>query len=115
MMATRYDDEALDLEQVISSGFDWTQPAEVLKILGHPVRLQIVAVLCGGGTHVTGLVERLGVRQSTISQHLRLLRMNGVVEGTRVNGYMVYRLVQPRIPELLRCIVGCGSQDKASS
>ncbi len=114
-MATQYDDEALDLEKITSTGFDWTHPAETLKILGHPLRLQIVAVLCGGSTHVSGLIERLGVRQSTISQHLRLLRMNGVVEGTRVNGYMVYRLIQPRIPELLRCIVGCSKQSDTSN
>ncbi len=106
-MAIEYNDSNTELNEVLSSDFDWSHPAEILKVLGHPVRLKIVALLCQGDMHVSGLMERLGVRQATISQHLRLLRMNGVVEGTRVNGYKMYRLIQPKIPVLLRCIVGC--------
>jgi ArsR family transcriptional regulator len=114
-MEQDYTDE-IDFEQVLASGFDWIGPADVLKALGHPLRLQIVAILTSGEMHVSGLAEHLSERQATVSQHLSILRLHGLVDRTRANGYMMYRLAQPRLPELLRCVVKChGTGDDAST
>ena len=50
------------------------------KALGHPTRVRILRILRGGeGATVTGLVETLALAQSTVSEHLRLLREAGIV------------------------------------
>jgi len=81
--------------------------ADTLKALGHPVRVRIVAVLTGGETHVSALSERLGVAQPIVSQQLRILRMRGLVEVTRVNGLAVYRISEPSLYQLVDCLRSC--------
>lgn len=81
--------------------------AQILKALGHPVRLRIVAVLDEAPTHVGGLSERLAAPQAVVSQQLGILRMRGLVQRRREGGRAVYRLAEPRLKELLRCMEGC--------
>lgn len=52
------------------------------KALAHPARVQIVRQLAQAGACQTGsLVDRLPLAQSTISEHLRILREAGLVTG----------------------------------
>ena len=81
--------------------------AEMLRALGHPVRLRIVALLCRGETHVGNIATSLEVPQPIVSQQLRILRMSKVVEVARENGLAVYRLAEPRLRDLLACMEGC--------
>ncbi|MBI5549330.1 MAG: helix-turn-helix transcriptional regulator [Deltaproteobacteria bacterium] len=83
--------------------------AALLKALANPLRLRIVEVLCGGATHVTRLAEVLEVGQAVVSQQLRILRMCGLVKATRTNGFAVYRIAGPFLPELLACVRQCGA------
>ncbi|MDT0630680.1 metalloregulator ArsR/SmtB family transcription factor [Rubrivirga sp. S365] len=53
------------------------------KALGHPARLAILRTLGAQGTCVCGeVVEVVGLAQSTVSQHLKVLREAGLVRGT---------------------------------
>lgn len=81
--------------------------ADILKALAHPVRLQIVAILCEGEENVNGLAGRLGVKQAIVSQQLRILRMSGLVGMTRESGFSCYRLTETRLRELVHCLEGC--------
>jgi DNA-binding transcriptional ArsR family regulator len=81
--------------------------AEMLKALGHPVRLRIVSLLCVGDMRVSELALELGARQSLVSQQLRILRMIGLVEVTRESGVARYTLAEPRLVDLLRCMTAC--------
>ena len=81
--------------------------AEMLKALSHPIRLRVVALLCGRDFHVNELTERLGVEQALVSQHLRILRMAGVVQAERKGGFARYTLKEPRMRQLIACIEGC--------
>lgn len=81
--------------------------ADVVKALAHPLRLGIVACLCEGDACVGGLVERLGARQTAVSQQLRILRMAGLVEVARQRGGAIYRLAEPRLRDLVACLSGC--------
>ncbi len=81
--------------------------AEMLKALGHPVRLQLVAMLCQSDERVGDLAERLGLRPALVSQQLRILRMTGLVEVTKDSGVSRYTLAEPRLVDLLGCIAGC--------
>jgi ArsR family transcriptional regulator len=82
--------------------------AEILRGVAHPLRLRIIAALCERGTHVKALAERLGAKQAIVSQQLKTLRMLGLVEGKRENGMVRYRLAEPRLRALLRCLSQCG-------
>ena len=56
--------------------------ANVLKALAHPARIAIVQQLIKAETCICGgLVEELGLAQSTISQHLNELKKAGIVKG----------------------------------
>ena len=56
--------------------------AALAKALAHPARLKILALLartpgCIGGD----IVQAVGLAQSTVSEHLRILKAAGVIEG----------------------------------
>lgn len=56
--------------------------ADVFRVLGHPARLQILRVLAARGTCVCGeIVEVLPLSQSTVSEHLRVLKQAGLIRG----------------------------------
>lgn len=59
------------------------QIAVIAKALAHPARVRIIAFLlskpgCIGGD----IVDQVGLAQSTVSEHLRILKDTGVVTGT---------------------------------
>jgi len=70
--------------------------ADILQLLGHPVRLQILDILSrhGGQVCVCDLEAALPVKQPTISHHLRLLREAGMI-GFERHGQWVYHFVLP--------------------
>jgi DNA-binding transcriptional ArsR family regulator len=72
---------------------------KLFKALADPTRVQILAQLADGGLCVGALAYRLGVTHSAVSQHLRILREAGLVDGER-QGYRVhYSLERDRIRE----------------
>jgi DNA-binding transcriptional ArsR family regulator len=89
--------------------------ADVLKALAHPERLRIVAVLCERETNVTGLAAQLGLQQAIVSQHLRILRMSGLVAARRRDGCSTYALAQPRLKELVACLESCPEDTKTTA
>lgn len=56
--------------------------ALLVKALAHPARLRILRVLDARQACVTGdVVIELGLAQSTVSEHLRILREAGLIQG----------------------------------
>lgn len=56
--------------------------AAMLKALGNPVRFQIMQYLAARQMCITGeIVEFTTLAQSTVSQHLKVLREAGLIEG----------------------------------
>jgi ArsR family transcriptional regulator, arsenate/arsenite/antimonite-responsive transcriptional repressor len=56
--------------------------ARMLKALGSPVRFQILQILAEKQMCITGeIVELTTLAQSTVSQHLKVLREAGLIEG----------------------------------
>jgi ArsR family transcriptional regulator len=61
---------------------DDVEMAGMAKALAHPVRLRILRVLDERTTCVTGdVVLEVGLAQSTVSEHLRILREAGLIQG----------------------------------
>jgi DNA-binding transcriptional ArsR family regulator len=84
--------------------------ADVLKAVAHPLRLRIVALLCKGERQVNAIADRLGVPQAIVSQQLRILRMHRLVTAVRVSGSATYRLLEPRLRQLVSCMEQCSLQ-----
>jgi len=76
--------------------------AEILKVLGHPIRLKIVAGLMSQTCNVKKIWECLELPQATVSQHLALLKNKGIIEGRREGVEVFYHVVSKEA----RCIVG---------
>ena len=66
--------------------------AERLKVLGEPTRLAVVELLMERPRQVGELNEVLGLDQSLLSHHLRLLRDAGLVRATREGKAVRYAL-----------------------
>ena len=87
--------------------------SEVLKALGHATRLKLVTLLSDGPSTVGDLAKALGLQQSIVSQHLRILRLSGLVAAERGGGYTHYRLLEPGLRGLIACLVGCKARARA--
>ncbi|HXP92084.1 MAG TPA: metalloregulator ArsR/SmtB family transcription factor [Candidatus Binatia bacterium] len=79
----------------------YTFKAEFFKVLAHPLRIQILDALRGGSISVGELREKLGVEQSTLSQHLGLLRARRFVVTQRQGTTIRYEISDPAIWRLL--------------
>lgn len=75
--------------------------------LAHPARVRIVRLLLSREACVCGeIVDQLPLAQSTVSQHLKILKESGLVEG-EVDGPKVCYCINPaRLQELKQLIVG---------
>lgn len=86
-------------------GREYAEDAEMLKALGHPVRLRIVAGLLNkADSCVKDVWECLEMPQATVSQHLTLLKHKGVVESYREGVNVRYRVVDKRVEDIMRVI-----------
>ena len=80
---------------------DFTDEAEVLKVLGHPIRLKIVAGLCTQECNVKHIWECLGLPQATVSQHLALLKNKGIITGKREGVEVHYSVINPLAKKII--------------
>jgi ArsR family transcriptional regulator len=79
--------------------------AEILKVLGHPIRLKIVVGLCTRECNVKHIWECLGLPQATVSQHLALLKHKGIIEGKREGVEVHYSVINPLAKKLISTLV----------
>jgi len=77
------------------------QASDFLKSLANPVRLRILCLLVQGEAAVGEITEKLGARQSLISQHLALLRKDGLVRPRRDGQTIYYTLADKRAERLI--------------
>jgi DNA-binding transcriptional ArsR family regulator len=68
------------------------QLAEVLSVIAHPHRIRIIEELGSRDSDVHSLAEKLKMRQSTLSQHLALLKAKGIVVAKRDGRTVRYSL-----------------------
>lgn len=90
----------------------------LLKALASAPRLMILCELHKGETSVTPLQRALGMSQSSLSQHLARLRVDGLVKTRRESQTIYYSLADPKASQVigllyeLFCEDGCDSRDK---
>ncbi|MEQ1497449.1 MAG: metalloregulator ArsR/SmtB family transcription factor [Novosphingobium sp.] len=80
-----------------------------LKLLSHPERLLMLCRMDEGECSVTQLVELTGLSQSAVSQHLALLRDEGVVTTRGEAQTRYYTLLDPQIRAIIHALCDiCG-------
>jgi ArsR family transcriptional regulator len=85
----------------LTDGQQEARLAEFAKALGHPLRVRILALLAKRQTCVCGeLVNELPVAQSTVSQHLKILKEAGLIQGEIDGPRICYCIVPQAIAEL---------------
>lgn len=75
--------------------------SEFLKALAHESRLLILCLLIDGEKTVGELEELLDQRQSTVSQQLARLRLDGLVSARREGTTIFYTLADERVQVVL--------------
>lgn len=75
--------------------------SETFRLLGDPSRLRIVLTCAGGPRAVTRIANDLGLSQSLVSHHLRLLRAARLVRGIRRSKQVLYELSDPHVMSLV--------------
>ncbi|MFQ5886631.1 MAG: ArsR/SmtB family transcription factor, partial [Anaerolineae bacterium] len=86
--------------------------AELFKILAADTRLEIIELLKAGPQRVNDIAATLGVSQSAVSQHLRILKQAALVRGEREGYYIPYSLNEEALHECRQrleevCTCGC--------
>lgn len=92
------------------------QASELLKSLANRHRLLIVCQLIEDERSVGELAEFLGIRDSTVSQHLALLRKDGVVAARREGQTIWYSIASAPARKVLETLykIYCGPQPLCS-
>jgi ArsR family transcriptional regulator len=79
--------------------------ARLAKAVAHPVRVAIVRMLAESGECLCGgIADRLPLAQSTVSQHLKVLKIAGLVRG-EVDPPRVCYCIDPLVLERLKKLV----------
>lgn len=78
------------------------QARALLKALADPIRLQLVEALAGGERCVCELTDQLGVAQSKLSFHLKVLKDAGLLAARQQGRWSYYALRPEAIAELQR-------------
>lgn len=76
------------------------QARALLKALADPRRLEILEVLGGGERCVCDLTGELGLAQSRLSFHLKVMKQAGLLEAREQGRWIYYRLRREAIEAL---------------
>ena len=80
---------------------DYEKEGELLKALGHPVRLKMVEGLMNNECNVNKIMDVLNIPQSTASQHLGILKNKGIVVARKEGVRTCYRVADERVQQII--------------
>ena len=87
----------------IEKGESWNSlKAKIFKVFSDPNRLRIIELIAEEELNVSEIVRRLNMKQSTVSQHLRILKDCGIVTTRRNGKEVYYKIKSERIKEILK-------------
>jgi DNA-binding transcriptional ArsR family regulator len=79
--------------QIFKAGF--------FRALAHPARIRILEILVKGGRSVQALQAALGLEQPVVSQHLAVLRHQGIIAAEKQGVSVRYTVRDPLVGDLL--------------
>jgi ArsR family transcriptional regulator len=87
--------------------------ASVARALGSRHRLEMLEHLAQGERGVEALAERVGLSIANASQHLQQLRRAGLVASRRDGKFVLYRLTDEAVLELMAALAGVAARNLA--
>ena len=75
--------------------------ADIFQALAHPTRIAILELLSLGELSAGALIEKLGMEQANVSQHLAVLRAKQLVSNRKVGNQVFYSVRDPILIEVL--------------
>jgi len=75
--------------------------ADIFQALAHPTRIAIVELLGNGELSAGDLIEKLGMEQANISQHLTVLRSKRLLVNRKAGNQVFYSVRDPIINKVL--------------
>lgn len=78
--------------------------SEILKVLGHPKRLLILCFISQGQHTVQELEKLCSIGQSQISQFLKRMELQGLINSTKDGRFVIYQITDPRVKELIQSL-----------
>ncbi len=98
-------EDGTDLRPVEGAAAD-VELAALAKAIAHPARVRILRLLARRNSCICGdIVDELDLAQSTVSQHLKVMKDAGLVQG-EVDGPRVCYCLSPRTLRRLRALIG---------
>lgn len=95
------DDLPMDIFALIGKSENIEQAALAMQAMSHPMRIKILCLLSSGELIVQEIVDAVGTTQSNISQHLRILKACGIINGRRDGTKMYYAIGDTRILKMI--------------
>jgi ArsR family transcriptional regulator len=105
----------IEMSDLIHDTTSANRAATLLKAIGHPLRLRILALLDTGERNVSEICDELDAVQARVSQQLRILRGAELVDVVRAGGHATYRITEPNLHQMLGCVSGCCARRERSS
>ncbi len=81
-----------------------THAAECLKTIAHPHRLRMIQMMLEGRYTVGELAEACEIPSHMASEHLRLMKRCGLLEGERDGRRTYYRVIEPQLQGVMACV-----------
>lgn len=75
--------------------------SNIFKALSHPIRLQIVKLLREKPLCVCEILPQLESEQSNTSQHLSVLKNQGIVESKKDGLMVIYKISSPEVYQMI--------------
>ena len=85
----------------------YEEKAEILKAMANPARLEILVRLKKEGCNVSTIQQNLGLPQSTISQHLKILRNAGLINSERNGTKICYSVKCREVLQVIHLLNRC--------
>ncbi|KXJ49929.1 MAG: metalloregulator ArsR/SmtB family transcription factor [Cycloclasticus sp.] len=89
---------------LISCDSEINKAAELLKVLSHPIRLKIICELGHDEKTVQQLINLVGSTQSNVSQHLAIMRNNGVLQHRKNATQVLYSVAEKAAIHLVQLL-----------
>jgi ArsR family transcriptional regulator len=82
------------------------QLADLLKSIAHPIRLQILCMLQEREMTVGELRDAVHTTHANVSQHLSILRNQGIIDFRKDANFIYNRIADARMTELIKTMRG---------
>lgn len=76
--------------------------AKILKSMSHPIRLKILCLLQDNELSVGELREQVQTTNANVSQHLNILRGQGIIDYRKDANFIYNKIIDKRILELIK-------------